>query len=57
MNVISYKIKERRNGDLASTYADVSLAKELLGWIATKNIDDMCNDTWQWQFKNPKGYE
>ena len=54
---ISYKIQSRRVGDIASCYADAKKAQELLGWSATKNIDDMCNDAWNWQFNNPNGYE
>ena len=54
---ISYKIEARRAGDIASCYANAKKAKELLGWCATKNIDDMCKDGWNWQSKNPSGYE
>ena len=54
---IPYKIQSRRVGDIASCYADAKKAQELLGWSATKNIDDMCNDAWNWQFNNPNGYE
>ena len=39
---IPYSIVERRAGDIAASYADASLAKKLLGWVAEKNIDDMC---------------
>ncbi|XP_017891678.1 UDP-glucose 4-epimerase isoform X1 [Ceratina calcarata] len=53
---ISYKIVERRAGDVATSYADPSLAKKELGWQATKNIDDMCIDAWRWQRNNPNGY-
>ena len=47
---IPYKIQSRRVGDIASCYADAKKAQELLEWSATKNIDDMCNDAWNWQF-------
>jgi len=53
---IPYKIVERRNGDLASVYADCALAEKELGWTATKGLDDMCKDLWNWQSKNPKGF-
>jgi len=53
---IPYKIEARRAGDIASCYANAQKAKELLRWCATKNIDDMCLDGWNWQSKNPKGY-
>ena len=39
----------RRAGDLACTYADVSLAKELLGFEAEYGIEDICRDGWRWQ--------
>lgn len=54
---IPYKIQSRRAGDIASCYANAKKAKELLNWSATKNIDDMCRDGWNWQSKNPNGYE
>lgn len=39
---IPYKIVERRPGDISASYADASIAKKELGWVATKNMDDMC---------------
>lgn len=53
---IPYKIVERRPGDIASSYADASKAKQELGWEAQKNLEDMCRDSWRWQEKNPQGY-
>lgn len=53
---IPYEIKPRRAGDIASCYADPTLAKEELGWTATKTLDDMCADSWRWQKNNPNGY-
>ena len=46
----------RRAGDIASTYADASKAREQLGWVATKTVADMCADGWRWQSANPHGY-
>ena len=54
---INYKIVDRRAGDIAKCYADPSTAKELLGWEAKRNIDDMCADSWRWQSNNPNGYK
>lgn len=54
---IPYKILGRRPGDIASCYADPTLANALLGWRATRGIDQMCADTWRWQSQNPNGYE
>ena len=41
-------------GDIATRYADPSLAREELGWVAEKNLDDMCADSWRWQKNNPE---
>ena len=53
---INYCIMPRRKGDLDSSYADTDKAEQLLGWRATKSIDDMCQDVWRWQSQNPNGY-
>ncbi len=45
----------RRPGDVAASYADVSLANELLQWHATRDLDTMCADSWRWQRMNPNG--
>jgi UDP-glucose 4-epimerase len=47
----------RRPGDVAQCYADASLAKTLLGWEATRSVEDMCRDAWRWQSKYPRGFE
>ncbi len=49
-------IVARRPGDVASCYADPSLARELLGWSAERSLDAMCADSWRWQSMNPDGY-
>lgn len=54
---IPYKVVERRQGDIAACYADPTLAKNELDWVAQKGIDQMCRDTWRWQSRNPQGYE
>ena len=53
---IAYKFVERRPGDVATCWADTSLAEEVLGWKATRSIEKMCEDTWRWQHINPKGF-
>ena len=54
---IPYVIKERRPGDIAECYADASKAKEKLGWVAEKSLEDMCRDSWNWQSNNVNGYK
>jgi UDP-glucose 4-epimerase len=46
---IPYEIVERRAGDVAANWADVSKARRELGWEATRDLDDMCADSWRWQ--------
>lgn len=53
---IPYRIVARRPGDVAASWADPSLARELLNWEANLDIDDMCRDAWNWQSRNPSGY-
>ena len=51
---IPYVIKDRRPGDIATCYADPSRAKEQLGWVATRGIDEMCRDSWNYAKKHIK---
>jgi len=53
---IPYEIAARRPGDVGECYADVTKAREVLGWQANKTLDDMCRDSWRWQSHNPQGY-
>jgi len=53
---IPHKIVERRPGDVAVCYADPKKAKEELGWVAERGIEEMCADSWRWQLNNPNGY-
>ena len=48
---VPYKIAPRREGDIATCYADPKKAKEELGWEATKTLDDMCKDSWNYIVK------
>ena len=49
---IPYKITEKRAGDIAVCYADVTKAKKELGFIATKTLEDMCRDAYTYIIKN-----
>ncbi len=53
---ITYKLVPRRAGDIATCYSNPQKAKEILGWEAKHNLEDMCKSSWNWQSKNPKGY-
>jgi len=53
---VPYEIVQRRSGDVAKCFANPSYAKEVLGWVATRDIEQMCVDTWRWQSQNPNGY-
>ena len=53
---LPYVIDPRRAGDIATCYSDPAKAKEILGWVAEKNLEDMCADGWRWQSQNPDGY-
>ena len=48
---VPYVIAPRRAGDIAECYADVSKAKEILGWQAKYDVDDMCKDNARWALK------
>ena len=54
---VPFEFMERRKGDVGKLVADVSLAKNLLGWTPKKSLEDMCKDGWKWKVKNPNGYE
>ena len=53
---LPYEICPRRPGDIAECYADPSKAAKDLGWKAQYGIEEMCRDQWNWQSKNPGGY-
>ena len=53
---IPYTILPRRAGDLPEFYADATIANQALNWRTSRTIDDACRDTWNWQSKNPQGY-
>ena len=53
---IPLEIVGRRPGDVDACWADPTLARDLLGWEAARDIDAMCADAWRWQRLNPDGY-
>ncbi|MCI8460370.1 MAG: UDP-glucose 4-epimerase GalE [Bacilli bacterium] len=46
---VNYKIVGRRAGDIAECYSDPTKAKEELGFVATKTLEDMCRDAWNFE--------
>lgn len=54
---VKYKFGPRRDGDIATCFADPTSAYSLLGWRAEHDIDRMCEDHWRWQKNNPSGFE
>jgi len=54
---VPYSIQPRRPGDIATCYCNPAKAKAELGWEAQYGIEEMCRDSWNWQSKNPNGYE
>ena len=53
---LPHKFEGRRAGDVAEIISDPSLALHLIGWKAELGIDQMCADSWTWQYRNPEGY-
>ena len=53
---LPYVIDPRRPGDIAVCYSDPAKARDVLGWVADKTLEDMCRDGWKWQSTNPDGY-
>lgn len=54
---VPYQVVERRPGDVATCYANADKALAELHWKTEKTIEDMCRDTWNWQSKNPNGFQ
>ncbi len=54
---VPYQIYPRRSGDVAENYANCDKAYKELGWKAKYTVLDACRDAWNWQSKNPNGFE
>lgn len=54
---VPYRIAPRRPGDIARCYADPAKSEAMLHWRAEKTLADMCRDSWNWQSRNPMGYD
>lgn len=53
---VPHVVGPRRRGDVAQYYADSTLAHTLLGWRASRSLEDMCRDAWRWQRQYPSGF-
>ena len=54
---IPYVICERRPGDVDENYANCDKAYKEMGFKTELDIFDACRDSWNWQKKNPNGYD
>ena len=52
---IPHEFAPRRPGDVPVCYADTTKATEVLGFTVSRDIDEMCEDSWRWQSMNPNG--
>lgn len=46
---VPYEVVDRRAGDVAANWADVTKARDLLGFVASRDLATMCADSWRWQ--------
>ncbi|QVY61560.1 UDP-glucose 4-epimerase GalE [Cytobacillus gottheilii] len=49
---VPYEVVDRRPGDIAFCYADVTKAQRELGWKSKRNLSDMCRDAWRFEMIN-----
>lgn len=53
---IAYQFVERRPGDVQTVFSDPAKALMFMNWKATRGLEEMCEDSWNWALKNPDGY-
>lgn len=53
---VNYEFAPRRDGDIATCFADNTKAVTELGWQPQFGLADMLRDSWNWQKNNPQGY-
>ncbi len=54
---VAFEFAPRRSGDVAISFADNTRAIMELGWQPQYTLEDMLADSWNWQKKNPNGYQ
>lgn len=53
---IAFEFAPRREGDVATSFADNQRTMNELGWAPKYTLEDMLKDSWNWQKQNPQGY-
>jgi UDP-glucose 4-epimerase len=53
---VAYNIEPRREGDIATSFADNTRAVAELSWQPQYALEDMLADSWNWQKQNPNGF-
>ena len=46
---LNYEITDRRPGDVPEMFASTALAKNVLKWEASRNLQDMIQSSWTWE--------
>jgi UDP-glucose 4-epimerase len=46
----------RREGDPSAIWADTARAETVLGWQASRSLDDIVRSAWAWHSRHPEGY-
>ena len=54
---VPYVVCPRRPGDVDENYANADKAYFEMGFKTALTIEDACRDAWNWQLKNPNGYD
>ena len=54
---VAFEFAPRREGDVATSFADNARAVSELGWTPQYALEDMLADSWNWQKQNPTGYK
>jgi UDP-glucose 4-epimerase len=49
-------LTDRRAGDPVVSFADPATVQRVLGWTATRGLDDIIASAWQWHSTHPDGY-
>ena len=52
---LKYEIGPRRSGDVVAVYANNDKAKQLLGWLPKRGIEQIMESAWQWEINRSNG--